>query len=184
MNLDTAGIEPPATPEYVVDATTFALRVDQAGNQSHYAVNVTQLSHPGLRYIWVHACGVGLRLSGAMAMERAVTPKEKWAEPYYDDMMLEWLAEEEEEALQHHNSRNPNTMTTSTSTAQRASPLIDFLTQPGRYVPMFIAITEHLGPADIVNLRAASQDPGNVYSTLINTEWNINTALQKGFRTS
>ncbi|KAF2501988.1 hypothetical protein BU16DRAFT_554046 [Lophium mytilinum] len=73
-------------------------------------------------------------------------------------------------------------MSNSTSIPPRASPLLNFLTQPGRYVPFFNAIIEHLGPADIIKLRGTSRDLGNMYSTLISTKWNINTALWKFFK--
>ncbi|KAF2817849.1 uncharacterized protein BDZ99DRAFT_374728, partial [Mytilinidion resinicola] len=59
--------------------------------------------------------------------------------------------------------------------------LVDFLEQPDRFVPIFDSITSYLEPADIVKLGRVSQKLGGVYSKAQQTQWNINTALQKFF---
>lgn len=57
------------------------------------------------------------------------------------------------------------------------SRLNEFLTPPGKYVPMFDAITSRLNEVDIINLRRVNSDVGYVYEATLRSQWNINTAL-------
>ncbi|KAF2501971.1 hypothetical protein BU16DRAFT_532402 [Lophium mytilinum] len=60
---------------------------------------------------------------------------------------------------------------------------LNFLFEPSRYVPMVDRIIQYLEPTDIVKLRRVHRAfTHEGYETALRTQWNINTALQRYFK--
>ncbi|KAF2501973.1 hypothetical protein BU16DRAFT_554032 [Lophium mytilinum] len=125
MDFDSTNVLAPATPSFVTDPTAFKYWATEIWDQNehYYKVELSQISYPALQYVWAHFCTVDAFLNTALAMEVSVLPKNQWPDngntslrdlirnnqllqsdqldlgARYDDMMPEWLRDQEEECI-------------------------------------------------------------------------------------